>query len=60
MTLPVLLPSPDRLRHFDSSVTAEHKNILDMIDSVNIIANQDSSLLMLNWDKYKTVRKAEN
>mmetsp|Transcript_3277 Transcript_3277/g.6674 ORF Transcript_3277/g.6674 Transcript_3277/m.6674 type:complete len:659 (+) Transcript_3277:197-2173(+) len=35
-------------------VKREHKNILDMIDSVNIIANQDSSLLMLNWDKYKT------
>ncbi|GMH50589.1 hypothetical protein TL16_g00813 [Triparma laevis f. inornata] len=30
----------------------EHKNILAMIDSVNILAMQGATLLMLNWEKY--------
>ena len=31
----------------------EHKNILEMIDSIHIVATTVSTLLMLNWEKYK-------
>ena len=30
----------------------DHKNILNMIDSVNILSMQGATLLMLNWEKY--------
>jgi len=31
----------------------EHKNILEMIDSINIVSMQGATLLMLNWEQYK-------
>ena len=30
----------------------DHKNILNMIDSVNILSMEGATLLMLNWEKY--------
>jgi hypothetical protein len=36
----------------------EHKNILEMIDSINIVSTIGATLLMLNWEKYKVFESA--